>query len=221
MAYSTLDAIRTGGLNHELGLTSDSDNTWGDTTRRNFFIQRAFAKLWPEMARSRRYTLTVVEGQQEYNLTTLSIPLREIISITVFDSAGSEVDAVRSWNLYMDEAAEPRTSRLIVPDGLSGQDTVYLYGYQPYIVPSTGAASCDLPPELEYVVTAGARVEAYRSKLNEYANFPRLANENRSNALSAAEVLELMRSATSDFREARAANAKEAAAPKRAIRTTR
>jgi hypothetical protein len=173
------------------------------------------------MARSRRFTLTVVEGQQEYNLTTLNIPLREVIAITVFDSAGTEVDAVRSWNLHLDEAAEPRTSRLIVPDGLSGQDSVYLYGYTPYIVPASAGSSCDLPPELEYVVCAGARVEAYRSKLNEYANFPRLANENRANGLSASEIIELMRSAVTDFREARAANAKEAAAPRRAMRTTR
>ena len=100
-------------------------------------------------------------------------------------------------------------------------NNVYLYGYAPYIVPANGAASCDLPPELEYIVCAGARVEAYRAKLNQYANFPRLANENRANAISAAEVIELMRTATTEFNAYKAANAKENAPTRRAIRTVR
>lgn len=221
MAFSTLTAIRTGGLNLELGLESDSDNTWGTTAQRTFFLQRAFAKLWPDMGRSRRYALTLVEDQSQYDLTTLTIPVREITQITLFDSSGVEVDRVPSWNLFWDEASATPTLRLILPSGIDSSLSAYIYGYAPYIVPATEGASCDLPPELEFVVCAGARVEAYRAKLNTYANFERLANENRSNSLSASEIVELMRSAVADFREAKNANAKEASAPRRAIRATR
>ena len=221
MAFSTLDTIRTAGLNLELGLTSDADDTWGTTAQRLFYLQRAFAKLWPDMGRARRYALTIVEQQSQYDLTALAVPLREITAITLFDSTGIEVDKIPSWNLYYDEASATPTSRLVLPAGIDSSLSAYLYGYQPYIVPASGAATCDLPPELEYVVCAGARVEAYRAKLNQFANFSRLGNENRANSLSASEIVELMRSAAADFREARLSNAKEASQPRRAIRATR
>jgi hypothetical protein len=221
MAFSTLDAIRTGGLNLELGLTADNDDTWGTTAQRNFYIQRAFARLWPEMGRARKFALTLVTNQSQYDLTTLNIAVREITGIVLFDSAGIEADAIRSWNLYVDEDDDTPAARLVLPAGLDSSYSCAIYGYTPYIVPASAGASCDLPPSLEYVVTAGARAEAYRAKLNAYANYPRLANENRANALSAGEIIELMRTAVAEFREARSANAKETAAPRRAMRATR
>jgi hypothetical protein len=218
---SLLDDIRVNGLNHELGLADDGDDTWGDTTRRNFFLQRAFGKLWPEMGRSRRFPLSIVAGQSVYDLTAEGITLREIVAITLFDSTGAEVDSLPSWNLYVNEDDVDPQVQLTISSNVAAGYSVYLYGYSPYIVPPTGASACDLPTSLEFVVCAGARVEAYRSKLNEYANFPRLSNENRANGLSAAEIIELMRSAVSDFREAKSANAKASAAPRRAMRSTR
>ena len=36
MAFSTLDALRTGALNTELGLTDDDDARFGTTAQRNY-----------------------------------------------------------------------------------------------------------------------------------------------------------------------------------------
>lgn len=217
MAFSTLDAIRTGVLNDELGLTADNDDSWGTTAQRNNYLRRAFAKLWPIMGRARRHSLTLVNEQRSYDLTALAKELRIVSRVELLDSSGF-LAGEPPFEVFTDEAAEPATVRLEFAHPQDSSLTCYLYGYRPYVVPANGAASCDLPPELEYVVSAGARVEAYRAKLNQYANFPRLANENRANALSASEVLELMRTAVVDFREAREANRMELAAIRRAAR---
>ena len=219
MAFSTLDAIRTGGLNNELGLESDSDDTWGTTAQRNFFLQRAFAKLWPMMAREIRASLTLDENASDFDITATG--LRDITSITLHDSTGVEVDSIKGWHLEADETTDPPTVRLTIPSGIDSSLTCYLHGYKPYAVPASGTATCDLPSALEYIVCAGARVEAYRAKFNLFVNFPRSLSENRANALSASELIELMRSATSDFREYRQANERAQVRVQRAIRTTR
>lgn len=216
MAFSTLDAIRTGGLNIELGLTSDSDNSFGTTTQRNFYLQRAFAKLWPEMARLTRESVATVSNQTAYTLTSI----REIERIDVQNSTGNVQSRIRSWESWLDEAAEPPTIRLEIPKMEAGL-TLYVIGYKPYLVPAAGGSSCDLPPELEHVVCAGARVEAYRAKVNQFANFERFQNENRANALSPADILELLRQAQREYNEGRAKNARNLTAAKRAqLQTT-
>jgi len=92
-------------------------------------------------------------------------------------------------------------------------------GFAPYIVPATGPTLCDLPPRLEFVVCAGARVEAYRAKLGQYANFKNFQSENRLNAITAAEMLDLLRSSERDFKQYRDDNPRGLTGTKRAIRT--
>lgn len=216
MAFKTLDQLRSSvpGLNTELGLTSDSDNSFGDTSTRNAYIQRAFAKLWPRLGRLTRETVTTVTDQQEYSLTTLyDIERIEVIDI---NTGKLRADRVRSWQHYIDEAADPPTIRLLLPAGMQGGLTLYAIGYVPYLIPASGGASCDLPSRLEHVVTAGARVEAYRAKLNSFANFERFQNENRSNALSAADVIELLRQSQREFDRALLENQRNMAGAHRA-----
>ncbi len=208
MAFKTLDALRTStpGLNSELGLTADSDNSFGDTAARNGFLQSAFAKLWPRMGRLTRETLVTVTDQQEYTLSTLY----DIERIEVVDpTTGTLIsDRVRSWQLYVDEAADPPTIRLLLPANMTANLTLRLIGYAPYTIPANGTASCNLPPRLEHVVLAGARVEAYRAKANQFANFERHQNENRQNALAPADVLELLRQSQREFDRALSENAR-------------
>lgn len=200
MAFKTLDQLRTTadiGLNDELGLVSDADNAWGSTGIRNGFIRKAIAKLWPRVGRLTRETVTTVLNQQDYTLTTLT----DIERLEVIDPAAPTVmnSRIRSWQLYEDELADPPTKRLLIPGGLSGGLTVRAIGYVPYLIPSTGATSTDIPPRLEWLVITGARVEAYRWQLNRFQNFERFQNENRQNALSPADVIELLRDAKRDW----------------------
>ncbi len=219
MAYSILSAIRNPGLDTELGIaTADdaTDTTFGTTAARNFYLQRAFAKLWPDMARLTREDVTTVEKQTDYTLTTL----RDIERISVLDTAGLEGDQIKSWQLYEDEAADPIVKRLLIPR-MAGGLTLRCIGYAPYIVPAADGSACDLPPRLEYVVCAGARVEAYRAKVNSFANFKNFQNENRTNAISVGELLDLMRSAERDFARYKLDNRRELTGAKRAMRQVR
>lgn len=205
MAFKSLDNLRTliPGLNSELGLDTDTDNSFGTTAQRNGYLQRAFTKLWPKMGRLTRETVLTITDKQEYTLTTLV----DIERLEVLDLATGTLrsDRIRSWQFYADEAADPPTLRLTIPAMIAGI-TIYAIGYAPYLVPANGAALCDLPPRLEHVVTSGARVEAYRAKLNMFANFERHANENRANALSAADIIELLRQSSREFDRAMGEN---------------
>lgn len=208
MAFTSLDNLRTvqPGLNSELGLTADTDNSFGDTNARNAFIQRAFTKLWPRMGRLTRENVATVANQVEYTLTTIV----DVVRIDVIDVATGTLisDRIRSWESYLDEAADPYTSRLIIPSGMKAGITFRVVGYVPYVTPANGAALCDLPKRLEHVVIAGARVECYRAKVNSFANFERFQNENRQNALSAADVIQLLQSAQREFDRGLAENAR-------------
>ena len=217
MAYKTLDALRQSpGLNDELGLTADSDNTWGSTTLRNTYIQRAIAKLWPQMGRLTRESIVSVSNQMDYTLTTVV----DIERVELLDTSSLVQSNIKTWQHYMDEAADPATNRLTIPTVVAGR-TIRVIGYVPYLIPANGAASCDIPPRLEWIVYAGARVEAYRRKLNEFANFERFANENRQNSLTPADVVELLRQARADFEKGMQENARSFTAARRAQHTLR
>lgn len=195
MAFLTLDQLRA-ELNDELALSGDTDTTWGTTTVRNKFLQRAIAKLWPRMGRLVRETLTSVENQADYTLTGIyDVERLEVMSLEV---PGLRSSTIRGWQHYMDEAGDPPTSRLLLPNMQSGQ-TVRVIGYKPYVVPANGAASCDIPGELEWIVYAGARVEAHKWMLAKMANMERFQNENRANSLTPADVVELLRQARVEF----------------------
>ena len=207
MAFKTLDQLRTVLLNPELGLTSDGDNVWGTTADRNRYIQTAIAKLWPNVAKLARENVTITANVQDYTLTTLY----DVERIDITDPALSTLrsDRIKSWNVWVDESAgDPPVIRLLIPAGLSAGLTIVCTGYAPYVIPSAGGSSCDIPPRLEWLVTAGARVECYRSMANKYANFERFQNENRQNALGASDVLELLRQAQREFGQAMTDNAR-------------
>lgn len=217
MAYKTLDALRTAGLNLELGLAADTDNVFGDTAARNFFIQRAIAKLWPTVARLTRETFLTTANTMDYTLTTL----RDVEVLEIVDPATTPLmgDRIKSWQLIVDEAADPPTLRLLIPATVAGL-TIRAIGYVPYAIPATGVTVSDIPPGLEWVVIAGARVEAYRAMVNKFAMFERFQNENRQNALTAADVLELLRQSIREFQQGLHDNARNLSGSKRAMLTT-
>jgi hypothetical protein len=214
VAFKTLTQLRTAVLNDELGLTADGDNTFGTTAQRDAWLQKAIAKLWPSMGRLTRETVTTLTNTMDYTLTTLY----DIERVEIVDPAAPGLigDRVRSWQVYVDEAADPPTIRLLLPAGLTAGLSLRCIGYAPYVIPASGAASCDIPTRLEWVVAAGARVEAFRWKLTLFANFERFQNENRQNSLTPADVVELLRQARSDFERGMTQNARNLTGARRA-----
>lgn len=221
MAFSTLDAIRNPGLDRELGIdpTNDAtDTSFGDTGARNFYLQRAFALLWPTMGRLRKVTLPVVANQTEYDVFAVTtVDLRSIERIDLIGSSGNPVDSIRDYQFIRDEDDATPNVRLVFSAAVDTSYSLRLIGYTPYAIPATGATACDLPPELEYVVCAGARLMAYRAKLATFANYGQFNVDNRANALSSAELGALVASAERDFREFMEQNRRAYSAPRRAM----
>jgi hypothetical protein len=217
VAFLTLDALRTTYLNIELGLASDADLSFGSDATRNFYLQNAIRKLWPVCGRLTSESVTTVANQSTYTLSTIE----DIERIEVLDpsSALRVQGTVRSWQIVREETADPPTLRLLIPTMAAGL-TLRVMGYIPYTVPASsppsGSGSVDFPARMAHVVVTGARAEAYRAKLNQFANFAAFANENRQNVLQPAEILELLRETTREFERLKVDHRRDFAAPKRA-----
>jgi hypothetical protein len=222
MAFLSLDALRTGYLNNELGLASDADTNFGTEAQRNFYLQNAIRKLWPAVARLVSESITVLANDQTYTLTAIE----DVERIEILDISNDQIVAntVRSWQVIRDESADPAVNRLIIPPVGVGY-TLRVIGYAAYTVPASsppsGSANVDFPTRMAHVVSAGGRVEAYRAKLNKFADYEQFANENRQNVLQPAELLELLRQAEREFERLQFTVRRDFAAPKRARTQTR
>jgi hypothetical protein len=212
VAFLTLTVLRTDYLNLELGLPSDADNSFGTTAARDFYLQNAIRKLWPDVARLVSETFTTSSDDQTYALTSVEDPERlEVLELGNDEQVSS---TIRSWQVIRDESADPAVLRLLIPKMASGY-TVRVVGYKPYVAPASGG-SVDFPTRMAHVVAAGARVEAYRAKLNTFANYELFANENRTNVLTPPELLELLRQAEREWERLKATVRRDFSAPKRA-----
>jgi len=222
MAFLSLDALRTGYLNLELGLSSDTDTNFGTEAQRNFYLQNAIRKLWPAVARLVSESITSLVNDQTYTLTAIE----DVERIELLDISNDQIVAntVRSWQVIRDESADPAVNRLIIPPVGAGY-TMRVIGYAAYTVPASsppsGSGSVDFPTRMAHVVSAGGRVEAYRAKLNKFADYEQFANENRQNVLQPAELLELLRQAEREFERFSYTVRRDFAAPKRARTQTR
>lgn len=219
---NTLAAIRQNWLNDELGVVDDNDLSYGSTTIRNNFLRRAFGKLWPQMARLVRLNVTVQTAVTDYSLGTVTTAgvIRDIVRIEVLGTDGVVRNKLKSWAVSTDETTEPATSRMRLEAALlpSVAPTLRVVGYARYKIPTDGTDTCDLPLDLEYVVSAGARVEAYRWKLGAFVNYEGLANSNRANAMTSAEISALLNQATAEFERYKRDNQRDVSAGRRTLR---
>lgn len=199
MAFSTLGSLRSddGGLNDELGLLNDTDNeVFGSTVQRNAFLIKAIRRLWPNVARLTREEITTATNQSDFILTTLY----DVERIEITDTTGQVSDRVKSWQLYADETGDPPVLRLLLPRGIEGGRTVRLIGYLPYAAPTNADGSVlDIPPRLEHLVLAGGVMLAYKFAVGRFVRFERFQNENRSNAVSASDMVGLYTEARREF----------------------
>lgn len=222
MAFLTLDALRTSYLNNELGLASDADTAFGTEAQRNYYLQNAIRKLWPDVARLISETVTMLDADQTYALTAVEDPERIEVLVTGNDELVA--NTIRSWQIIRDESADPVVLRLLIPELAAGVK-LRVIGYAAYTVPASsppsGSGSVDFPTRMAHVVTAGARVEAYRAKLNQFANYSQFANENRANVLQPSEILELLRQSEREFAQLKGTVRRDFTAPKRARTQTR
>jgi hypothetical protein len=217
MAFSTLDAIRTGALNTELGLTGDSDDRFGTTAQRNFALQDAIRQLWPRMARLTRESVTVVEDQLDYALTTV----RDVVLLEQYDEDGMFLsNLANNYRSWWDEEDATPVVRLHLVAPLDTTTSLKVLGYAPYSVPSSSppssSGSVDLQPEDEWIIVAGARALLYRRLLNAFVVFERHENENRRTSLSADQIIALAEQAERKFQNALALRPRRIAKVKRA-----
>lgn len=222
MAFSTLDAVRIGALNTELGLTGDSDDRFGTTAQRNYALQEAIRRLWPEMARLTRETLTVVADQYDYTLTTLrDVAFLEQLDATESDPDNSFLRRLDNFRVWYDEEDATPVVRFSLPSPLD--PTVYglrAVGYAPYTTPTSSPPSSsgtlDLQPEDEWIIVQGARAMLYRGMANSFMVYERHENENRKTFLTVEQILALAREAEGMFLAAKASRRRRVVTGKRA-----
>ena len=217
MAFSTLDAIRTGALNTELGLTGDSDDRFGTTAQRNFALQDAIRQLWPRMARLTRESVTVVEDQLDYALTTV----RDVVLLEQYDEDGMFLsNLANNYRSWWDEEDATPVVRLHLVAPLDTTTSLKVLGYAPYTVPASSPPSSsgtvDLQNEDEWIIVAGARALLYRRLLNQFVVFERHENENRRTSLSADQIIAMAEQAERKFQNALALRPRRIAKVKRA-----
>jgi hypothetical protein len=206
---STLDTIRTGALNIELGLDDDSDNRFGTTVHRNHALTEAFRRLWPRMARLTDETLTIVDDQTEYTLSSL----RQVEYLELRDSEDRFVTRLTNWRTW----TEDTTTRLLLPQAIDSSLSVIVVGWAQYTIPSSGSGTSTMPADLEWIVVQGGRALLYRRLLNQFAVFERHENENRKTFLTVEQVITMEREAEGMFQAAINDNRRSIATPRKAI----
>jgi hypothetical protein len=202
MPMATLDAIRTGKLNVELGLTADSDDRFGTTAERNYALQEALRRLWPRMARLTRESVSLVTDQYDYTLSTI----RDVAKVEQLDATGHPVSDLsgdyRAW--YDEEDATP-VVRLLLTRPLPSTDTLRVIGYAPYIVPASSppssSGSVDLQPDDEWIIIAGARAMLFRRLFNSFVVYERHENENRKTFLTPDQLIGIANDAERMFQQ--------------------
>lgn len=212
---STLDAVRTGALNIELGLTGDSDDRFGTTAERNYALQEAIRQLWPRMANLTREVVVIEEGVLEYDLGTV----RDVVRLEQYDADGVFLsDLGDNYGAWYDESEPATRFSLVAP--LDPETTLKVLGYAPYTVPTSSppasSGSLDLRAEDEWIIVTGARAMLYRRLLNQFVVFERHENENRRTALSADQIIAMAEQAERKFQQAIALRPRRMAKIKRA-----
>lgn len=217
MAFNTITALRTGKLNVELGLAADGDDDFFSTAVRDAALTDALRRLWPIMARLQRETVTVTANTREYTLSTL----REVELIERIDATYTWVvgDLAGNWFHYLDEAAEPATSRLQLGMTLDTGTVLRAIGWTPYAAPTSG--SIDLPPHLEHIVIDGAVAALYRAKLNQFMDYERFQNESRTTNITVDQLLAIINRREGAYERGKELNRRRLVIPTRGSVTRR
>lgn len=215
---TTQATMRTGQLNVDLGLDSDSDDRFGTTAVRNLAIQDAIRRMWPRMGMADSETVTPLEDTYVYEIQTLW----DVVKVVQVDADGAFIRTVSDWSLDRDDSSNTLPGHSIAfPYPPSTDTTMTVWGYVPYTVPSADGDTLDVPTAAEWVVVAGARSFLYRRQLNQFATFERRRNENQRTTLSPEQLLTMQRDAEALYREGIAAFSRVAQTPRRAIRVRR
>ncbi len=219
MAYTALSSLRA-ALNTDLGLASDAATVpWGTTSNRNDYLIEGFRRLWPRMARLITETVTPVDGQDEYALDDI----RDVVKIEVLDSDGVRTGEITTWQVFVDETDDPVVINLRLPLAfLDTSTTLRVIGYTPYAVPANSdSATSDIPTRLEHVPLTGARMAAYRARLNSYVDYEQAATSNPATRTTPSELLQLHLAAKAEYEQLIFENQRDLSAPRRATQRLR
>lgn len=208
---NTLDTIRTGALNIELGLTADSDDRFGTTAQRNYAITEAFRRIWPRMARLTDETITVVLDETEYTLSTL----RQVEYLELRNEDDAFVTRLNDWRVW----TEDTTTRLLLPFAVDTRLSLVAVGWAQYTIPDSGSETSTLPADLEWIIVQGARALCFRRLLNRFATYERHENENRKTFLTVEQIIAMEREAEGMFQAAINDHRRSISVPRKAIST--
>lgn len=187
-------------LNDELGLPSDSDTRFGSTTLRNKALATAIRKLWPRVAKLTAEDVTGDPDTRDYVLSTVW----DVMAIEARDSTATVTGTqqpVTKYRTYRDEVSGDTVLSLgFTP---TATQTLRVIGWVPYTVPdaTSEASTTDIPDLMLSVILAGARAEAYLRRLNQFVDFERHQNTDRSTSLTPEQVLTMWTAADRDYRE--------------------
>jgi hypothetical protein len=217
VAFSTMAQLRA-LLNTELGGISDGlSEPFGSASARNEYLRTAFRRLWPRMAKLVRETVTPTDLTMDYTLTSV----RDVLRLLTLDAQGLEIGRITSWELIVDESADPVVRRLHIPQ-ISTSATIRVEGYARYVVPANSdAATCDLPSDLEHVVITGAMAQAYLARFNRFIDFEQRGAENPTTVVDIEGIRQMFMLWDQRFMEFIRDNGRDQAAPKRAITAVR
>lgn len=208
---NTLDTIRTGALNVELGLDSDADDRFGTTAQRNYAITEAFRRIWPRMARLTDETITVVLDETEYTLSTL----RQVEYLELRNEDDAFVTRLNDWRVW----TEDTTTQLLLPFAVDTRLSLVAVGWAQYTIPSSGSSTSTLPADLEWIIVQGARALLFRRLLNRFVTYERHENENRKTFLTVEQIIAMEREAEGMFQAAINDHRRSIAVPRKAIST--
>lgn len=217
-SVTTLLQARTDHLNVDLGLTADTDDTFGTTAERNYAIRRGIARLWPRMPRQLIESPTVVADQLEYTLTSI----RAVEAVDSIDADGTvHWDRFANWRVLNPETTAATIGVTIrLPRAVPTGTTIRVIGYRPYThVGLVDATTLDVPDEKLWVPLLAARAEIYRRQLNKRMNFEQWVNLSRDNDVTVGELFATYRQAQEEFEAAIAMFPKQFAGDKSAIFT--
>lgn len=194
-------ATLRGLLNDELGLASDSDDKpFGAAAVRNQALVTTLQRLWPRVAMLITEDITGDPATMDYDLVDVWDILAIELLIDGATVAGPK-QAISKYRSYRNEWDEGSSARLTLFTPLRTGHTLRVIGWQPYAVPDVDneASETDVPELMLPVITAGARAYLYRAKMNQYANFERFQNTNRSTTLSVEQMLALWSAAEREY----------------------
>jgi hypothetical protein len=186
-----------GALNTRLAtaLRDPANKTW-TTDELDNLLTNACARMWPTVARRVRESVTLVDDQDQYDLTYLV----EVNRVDVLDSTGEIVRVLSggTWEYWGDQET-PGGTLFINRQFASTGYTLRVHGFGQYDLQENFPADRHVP-----YLLALARAEACRREIARRANFTQAQAMNQVQNISVNEMVLMVNEADAECRTLKA-----------------